>query len=152
MRLVKKKSIVHKESVVQLIMSGFIRGIGVGIGISWLIAPMKGQELRHLLLTRWAEISGSTPYQELSMPTGFAIEEGKALQGQQEEPSSLDGEESKSVVVHELQESVFTLPLPQEQPENTIQEQALSSSEESPAVQAPPHSQHRKKRKRRATS
>ncbi len=152
-------------------MSGFIRGICVGIGISWLIAPMKGQELRHLLVTRWAEISGSTQYQELTMPMRFsAIQEGKAATDvllkstldvqeseavTQREPrkSVLDvQQDTRAVTQHEPQESALDIPLPLEQPENKVQEEDLHGTKSSNTVQAPPHSQPRKKRKRRATS
>jgi hypothetical protein len=127
-------------------MSGFTKGICLGIGISWLIAPMKGQELRHLLVTRWAEISGSTQYQELTMPTRFsAIQEGEAAPDVRLESV----QESEAGTQREPLESV---PLLQEQPENKVQEEDLHVTKSFNTVQASPHSHPRKKRKRRATS
>lgn len=40
-------------------MGSFTNGVLVGLGISFLFAPMKGEEMRHLLAERAREIRGS---------------------------------------------------------------------------------------------
>lgn len=42
-------------------MGSFLRGVVFGIGLSWLIAPMRGQEMRHLLRERFQQLRGSLP-------------------------------------------------------------------------------------------
>ncbi len=44
-------------------MSGFLKGVVVGIGIGLLVAPMPGEEMRSLLRKRYEEIRGALPVQ-----------------------------------------------------------------------------------------
>lgn len=42
-------------------MGSFLRGLLLGVGFSWLIAPMRGQEMRHLISERFQQLRGSLP-------------------------------------------------------------------------------------------
>ena len=44
-------------------MSGFFRGVVVGIGIGFLVAPMPGEDLRRLLRARYEQLRGALPEQ-----------------------------------------------------------------------------------------
>ncbi len=40
-------------------MKSFVRGVLVGVGVGLLVAPMKGEEMRRLLVERFAELRGN---------------------------------------------------------------------------------------------
>jgi len=45
-------------------MGRLLNGVLVGVGIGLLIAPMPGEEMRHLLSQRFQELRGSLPENE----------------------------------------------------------------------------------------
>ena len=40
-------------------MKGLVTGIFLGVGIGFLLAPMRGEEMRHLVRERWQELRGN---------------------------------------------------------------------------------------------
>ena len=42
-------------------MKAFTKGVLIGVGVALLVAPMKGEDLRNLLSTRFAELRNSLP-------------------------------------------------------------------------------------------
>ncbi len=134
-------------------MAGFMRGLCIGIGLSWLFAPMKGQELRHLLLRRWTEIgsNAATEYEELTMCTHFPDlpESTVPLIKPLESPLAVPDSE---VLLSESLEPPLAVPLSQLPLENKAQKRKTQRYSSSDTTQAPPHSHARRIKRRKASS
>src|SRR5947209_14282546 len=88
-------------------MGSFLRGLLLGVGFSWLIAPMRGQEMRQLISERFQQLRGSLPQaaqlgqaaQQSSHPTSKSADEVKnaTRQGtsQVKQAASVAGETAK---------------------------------------------------------
>lgn len=49
-------------------MKGLVTGIFLGVGIGFLLAPMRGEEMRHLVRERWQELRGNVLVKQFLPP------------------------------------------------------------------------------------